>query len=1073
MASFAEILAKKPKVQTRQALMVLGLQNDFISPTGHLPVDTTSGFLDRIHSLIPKFRELNGSIIWVQALYEADRLTSDSNTREGEGDALVIAGLVDGGETGSQASSQAGDDESMKDQPTSAPQPQSQSRSERHKQRVLNLFKSRSSRKKALPAEEAKAAVEEARVIIEEDEELFLLKRVKKGAACMPDSEGASFTKEIHDLIEIPGDALIKTTNYSAFLGTNLLLTLRARLITEIYVCGCLSNVNVLATVIDGARHGIKINVIQDALGYRTETRHELALRRMDEFFDAYMVTTEDVLAKEHFTVVEPVKVEPKADVKDPKKVKDELEALVGNLSLNENPGPMAKMPDGKTTTATNSQDASRRGWDAKAPETSVAQNAGSDEDFAAKIVRPRRTNGGEQPPASTVDSNLVESKPRMRKKKKKKNPTEGTLAEPSAANGVLDKVLKNAASEPPTASDKRAERPQVSELGEKANGDLVKGNTGTAQDSIIVNVPEVAELSKHRSIDSPSTKAPGHESTVDSTDPKDQSLPASLPQANLSTSSTTEDSASLERSTPSRSQNTTMPKPSKLKSLANLPVLGPDDHIAEGDSRIVHDLIPSDQYDPSNPSKPLADTIFQQLNAEVRWQKMLHQQGEVPRLVCCQGEFGDDGSKPVYRHPVDQTLPLLHFSPKVQYIRRQAEKLVGHPLNHVLIQLYRSGNDYISEHSDKTLDIARDSSIVNVSFGAQRTMRLRTKRESGTKTSSDDETPQRSTQRVAMPHNSIFVLGLRSNEKWLHGIMPDKRLPAERSAFETAYGGARISLTFRHIATFLDAKETVIWGQGATSKDARGAADVVNGDAVEASRIVRAFGAENHSNDFSWEEWYGDGFDVLHLHEPPEQTPLLFASTNALETKQIQLALWEAKINHTLLDAPGLDRESSPGQKVMYRDGDTHFTEVQGVTAVLHYLDRYHSFCADRPVTARSYALLGTLAQVSQPSLNNTTIAASSEESTASTHSDKPGFKAMLHELSEQLKDHGGPFIAGERFSIADCLVWPMIDQCVEKWEDWDESGWPELAEYHKATWKKKACLKKLRAELPAARKA
>ena len=87
MASFAEILAKKPKVQTRQALMVLGLQNEFISPTGHLPVDTTSGFLDRIHSLIPKFRELDGSIIWVQALYEADRLTSASNTREGEGDA--------------------------------------------------------------------------------------------------------------------------------------------------------------------------------------------------------------------------------------------------------------------------------------------------------------------------------------------------------------------------------------------------------------------------------------------------------------------------------------------------------------------------------------------------------------------------------------------------------------------------------------------------------------------------------------------------------------------------------------------------------------------------------------------------------------------------------------------------------------------------------------------------------------------------------------------------------------------------------------------------------------------------
>ena len=76
MASFAEILAKKPKVQTRQALMVIGLQNDFITPTGYLPVNDTSGFLDRIDPLISKFRELNGNIIWVQTVYEADRLAN-------------------------------------------------------------------------------------------------------------------------------------------------------------------------------------------------------------------------------------------------------------------------------------------------------------------------------------------------------------------------------------------------------------------------------------------------------------------------------------------------------------------------------------------------------------------------------------------------------------------------------------------------------------------------------------------------------------------------------------------------------------------------------------------------------------------------------------------------------------------------------------------------------------------------------------------------------------------------------------------------------------------------------------
>ncbi|KAF2626204.1 hypothetical protein BU25DRAFT_412038 [Macroventuria anomochaeta] len=508
------------------------------------------------------------------------------------------------------------------------------------------------------------------------------------------------------------------------------------------------------------------------------------------------------------------------------------------------------------------------------------------------------------------------------------------------------------------------------------------------------------------------------------------------------------------------------MTKTAKLKSLANLPVLGPGDHIAEGDSRIVHDLIPSEYCHPADPLKPLADTIFQQLYSEVRWQKMLHQQGEVPRLVCCQGEFGDGGSKPVYRHPADQTLPLLHFSPNVQWIRRAAEKLVGHPLNHVLIQLYRSGNDYISEHSDKTLDIAKGSSIINVSFGAQRTMRLRTKRDSKAKANGDEDA-QRETQRVAMPHNSMFVLGLKSNEKWLHGIMADKRNEAERSELETAYLGARISLTFRHIATFLDAKETAIWGQGATSKDQRGAADVVNNDEAEAERMIRAFSRENHSNEFNWDQWYGDGFDVLHLHEPPEQLPILFASNNALETKQIQLALWESKINHALLEAPGLDKEHGAGQKIMFRDNDTHFTEVSGLSSILHYLDRYHSFCSDRPVTAASYFLLSLLSQVPDFFSNRTANPAPPRIST-----EMLDLSTILHILSGQLKDHGGPFIAGKRFSIADCIVWPVLNECVDSWVDWDESEWLELAEYYKATWKKKACLKKLRGELLVARK-
>ncbi|AUX47320.1 uncharacterized protein SOCE26_088380 [Sorangium cellulosum] len=80
----------------------------------------------------------------------------------------------------------------------------------------------------------------------------------------------------------------------------------------------------------------------------------------------------------------------------------------------------------------------------------------------------------------------------------------------------------------------------------------------------------------------------------------------------------------------------------------------------------------------------------------------------EVPRLVAIQGERAPDGAVPLYRHPADEQPELRAFTPAVDRIRREVERRVGHPLNHCLLQLYRTGRDWISEHSDKTLDRPR-----------------------------------------------------------------------------------------------------------------------------------------------------------------------------------------------------------------------------------------------------------------------------------------------------------------------------------------------------------------------------
>ncbi|PAV14774.1 isochorismatase family [Pyrrhoderma noxium] len=367
-----------------------------------------------------------------------------------------------------------------------------------------------------------------------------------------------------------------------------------------------------------------------------------------------------------------------------------------------------------------------------------------------------------------------------------------------------------------------------------------------------------------------------------------------------------------------------------------------------EGDTYLVHNVLPSD----------IISDVFQRLRGEVKWASMSHRGGDVPRLIAVEGEISPDGSFPIYRHPSDTAPPLLEFTPTVKRIRDHVSSLLHQPLNHVLIQWYRNGNDYIAEHADKTVDIVRGSAIINVSIGSQRTMILRFKKGHTSQHSeeniTDDDTdnqkdsenvhnghnhqnhnhylnnnplscpPPRKSQRIPLPHNSLFILGPETNRKWTHGIKPDKRLETLKSDEEIGeeFGGGRISLTFRWIGTFLghspspsprlsertnnDDKGTemvgranpmnrednadidrdgdgdgdrdesiavdeekgrgmVIWGQGATGKTREEARVVVNGG-EEAASLLRAFGEENHSPSFDWDSAYGGGFDVLHL---------------------------------------------------------------------------------------------------------------------------------------------------------------------------------------------------------------
>ena len=118
----------------------------------------------------------------------------------------------------------------------------------------------------------------------------------------------------------------------------------------------------------------------------------------------------------------------------------------------------------------------------------------------------------------------------------------------------------------------------------------------------------------------------------------------------------------------------------------------------------------------------------YEEIKKEIKFEEMYSQGAPVPRLVAIQGKF-NNGLKPLYRHPADFQPEITEMSPITIKICDIISQKLNQEFNHVLIQLYRGGNDNIGEHADKTLDIEKNTNIVNYSVGATRIMKLRKKK--------------------------------------------------------------------------------------------------------------------------------------------------------------------------------------------------------------------------------------------------------------------------------------------------------------------------------------------------------
>ncbi|KAH9836026.1 Isochorismatase family [Teratosphaeria destructans] len=788
MASLLALLSQQtPNLQTRKGLIVTGVQNDFVSPEGKLfscegSNSSLPSFVKRLHQLVPTFRELGGDVIWVRTEYEADR---EINADGDNGDA-VIAG------------------------PTSS------------------VLADQGSRRKA--GRDVRASSKRLSMTngaASEDEELFLTKTSNRAPCCIRDSWGADYPESVKPLIDRSKDIQVTKTYYSAFGSTSLLLTLRSRLITELFLCGCNTNLSVFATAMDAARYGIKITLVEDCLGYRKKERHDEAIRQLVNVMGASVVSTAKAINI----------------LQSPPEEEDAEESGDDEGDENEGKGESDAFPhdDGLITVDSDEDD---DGEDFAIPQVRLTRLPNHLLSLRYRTLRSQDAAASQQTKTATEHAKSASSRLPS---------TElGAIEGDSPDNGLGEFVGGG--------------QPDV-----ESTFDRGAGNSSIKRDPVVtagvVQAPLNAEASQNlarESSEKPTRKSelPWLQLSLSKTpsSPQSDPTPGRSSHPGLSAMSS---ACNLPQSTVDEYER--MMKRTYLEAAArtnhdrSTPLFGEENESDSAGSRIYYDLLPT----------ALAGQIFEKINIEVQWQRMHHLTGEVPRLVCCQASTDSAGDKPVYRHPSDQTMPVEPWTPAVNTVRKAAEELVGHPLNHVLIQLYRGGTDFISEHSDKTLDIAKGSNIVNVSFGAQRKMKLRTKRgvqpvpDSPASTSTR---PERKGYTVTMPHNSMIKMSLETNAEYLHGIKPDKRLLQERSDAEKAYEGQRISLTFRHIATFLDKDEKLIWGQGALGKTREDAQAVVNGDVDESAKLVRAFAAENAASHIDWDSVYGEGNNVLHL---------------------------------------------------------------------------------------------------------------------------------------------------------------------------------------------------------------
>ena len=170
------------------------------------------------------------------------------------------------------------------------------------------------------------------------------------------------------------------------------------------------------------------------------------------------------------------------------------------------------------------------------------------------------------------------------------------------------------------------------------------------------------------------------------------------------------------------------------------------------------------------------SDQIFQALLSKIKWRqdkmKLYGKEFELPRLTAW---YGDDGKSYTFSripmNPDAWTHTLLS-------VKSRIEEVTQAKFNSVLLNLYRSGKDGVSWHSDDEPELGKNPIIASVSFGETRRFQLRHKLDK-----SLDKVE------ITLTHGSLLIMKGSTQHLWQHQIPKTAKSLQER-----------INLTFRII---------------------------------------------------------------------------------------------------------------------------------------------------------------------------------------------------------------------------------------------------------------------------------